>query len=38
MLDAKKLMYIPLNLKVELKYLTIASEKLNVESEILNAA
>ena len=31
-------MYIPLNLKVELKYLTIASEKLNVESEILNAA
>ena len=36
MLDAKKWMYIPRNLKVEFAYLTVAYEKLNVESGNLN--
>ena len=38
MLDAKKWMYIPLNVKVEFENLTAAYEKLNVESENLNVA
>ena len=38
MLDAKKWMYIPLNLKVEFENLTGAYEKLKVESENLNVA
>ena len=32
MLDAKKWMYIPLNLKVEFENFTVAYEKLNVKS------
>ena len=36
MLDAKKWMYIPLNLKVEFENLSTGYEKLNVESENLN--
>ena len=31
-------LYIPLNLKIELENLTVAYEKLNVESENLNVA
>ena len=38
MLDAKKWMYIPLNLKVEFENLTAAYEKLNVESKNFNVA
>ena len=38
MLDAKKWMCIPLNLKVEFENLTTAYEKLNVERENLNVA
>ena len=38
MLHAKKLMYIPLNLKVEFENVTVAYEKLNVESANLNVA
>ena len=36
MSDAKKWMYIPLNLKVEFENVTAAYEKLNVERENLN--
>ena len=38
MLDEKKRMYIPLNLKVEFLNLTVAYEQLHVESENLNVA
>ena len=38
MLDVKKWMYIPLNLKIELENLTVPYEKLNVKSENLNVA
>ena len=38
MLDAKKWMHIPLECAVEFENLTVAYEKLNVESENLNVA
>ena len=34
----KKLMFVPLNLKIELENLTVAYEKLSVESKNLNVA
>ena len=33
MVDAKKWMYIPLNLKIELENLTVAYEKLNANAK-----
>ena len=38
MLDAKKWMHIPLNLKIELGNLIVTYKNLNVESENLNVA
>ena len=38
MLDAKKWMYISLNLKIELENLIVTYKKVNVESENLNVA
>ena len=38
MLEAKKWMYIPLNLKIELENLIVTYKKVNVESENLNVA